>query len=116
PADVAELVVAFLDESPAQLALEFREDVDAERSRPLHGGPARRVPSREEAHERRVERHGGERPDGEAVRLAFVRRGDDGDPGWEVAEHVPEAIGIEVGHRPKTTARRGVSAGPPPPP
>ena len=97
PRDVVEAVVAdaALGEAPAQVGLVVAQDVDAEAAGRRHRLPRVAGDLREEADERRVERHRRERPDREPGRVVAGPAGDDRDAGREVAEHLAELVAVE---------------------
>ena len=97
PADAVELVAARDGEGAAERLLVLAEDVHAERARLGDAGPAGRARgpgpgstiggSRESA-----ENDWQEKPTG----MTLLERGDDGDPGGEVAEHLAEPGLVEA--------------------
>src|SRR5271163_4224614 len=98
PADALELVPARDGEGPAERLLLPSENVHAERTGLGDAGPARRAPGGAQDHHGRVERQRGEGLAGKTDRRAVLQRGDDGDPGGEVAEHLAEPGLVEARH------------------
>src|SRR3984957_3735253 len=98
PADALELVAARDGEGAAQCLLVFTENVHAERARLRDAGPARGAAGGTQDHHGRVERERREGLARKPDRHAVLQRGDDGDPGGEVAEHLAEPGLVEARH------------------
>ena len=79
------------------VGLVVAQDVDAEAAGRRHRLPRVAGDLRQEADERRVERHRRERPDREPGRLVAGPPGDDRDAGGEVPEHLAELGAVERG-------------------
>src|SRR5581483_3428021 len=96
-ADIEELVVALLGELVRQLDLVPGEDVDDEMRPLLEGGQALRVKRAAPQHQRRVQRHRGERVRRHAVEFAVAAAGgDDRYAGGEGAERVAQLARVEA--------------------
>ena len=91
------VLVVGLGELPAQVGLRPRQHVDAEPTRRRDRRPRVAARHRQEADERRIERHGRERADRESGGCHRRDAGDDRDAGGEVAEHGAELLGVESG-------------------
>ena len=92
------LLDAALGEAPAEVAVIDAQHVDAEATRRRHLDPTLRRRHRQEPDQRRVERHRGERTDGEPDWFAVDHRRDHRDTGGEVAEHEAIFQGIDRHH------------------